>query len=73
MQFNQVSLKKHPKIILIIIKNTSDHIERLGIKFNRDGIKQFLLSTRFLFQGLDRVQFFSTEWRFNWRYKYFRS
>ena len=45
----------------IIINNTSDHIERLGIKFDKDGIKQFLLSTRFLFQGLDRVQFFSED------------
>jgi len=43
----------------IIINNTSDHIERLGVEFNQEGIKQFLLSTRFLFQGLDRVQFFS--------------
>tara|TARA_B100001564_G_scaffold252850_1_gene214938 strand:+ start:13 stop:1533 length:1521 start_codon:yes stop_codon:yes gene_type:complete len=43
----------------IIINNTSDHIERLGVEFNKDGIKKFLLSTRFLFQGLDRVQFFS--------------
>ena len=45
----------------IIINNTSDHIERLGIKFDEEGIKQFLLSTRFLFQGLDRVQFFSED------------
>ncbi len=43
----------------IIINNTSDHIERLGVSFNKEGIKKFLLSTRFLFQGLDRVQFFS--------------
>ena len=45
----------------IIINNTSDHIERLNIKFDKEGIKQFLLSTRFLFQGLDRVQFFSED------------
>ena len=45
----------------IIIKNTSDHIERLGISFNKKSINQFLLSTRFLFQGLDRVQFFSVD------------
>ena len=43
----------------IIISNTSDHIERLGVNFDKVGIKKFLLSTRFLFQGLDRVQFFS--------------
>ena len=29
-----------------IIKNTSDHIERLGVEFDKKGIKQFLLSTR---------------------------
>ena len=45
----------------IIIKNTSDHIERLEVEFNKEGIKKFLLSTRFLFQGLDRVQFFSND------------
>ena len=43
----------------IIINNTSDHIQRLEVEFNKVGIKKFLLSTRFLFQGLDRVQFFS--------------
>ena len=45
----------------IIINNTSDHIERLGVSFDNEGIKKFLLSTRFLFQGLDRVQFFSKD------------
>ena len=45
----------------IIINNTSDHIERLEVDFDEEGIKQFLLSTRFLFQGLDRVQFFSKD------------
>ena len=44
---------------LEIIKNTSDHIQRLNIKFNDKGIKEFLLSTRFLFQSLDRVQFYN--------------
>jgi len=54
-------VKKVSSNHFIIINNTSDHIERLGIKFNKEGIKQFLLSTRFLFQGLDRVQFFSED------------
>ncbi len=44
-----------------IINNTSDHIQRLGVEFNKEGIKKFLLSTRFLFQSLDRVQFFSID------------
>ena len=52
-------VKKVSSSHFIIINNTTDHIERLGVEFNKEGIKQFLLSTRFLFQGLDRVQFFS--------------
>ena len=42
-----------------VINNTSDHLERLNIQFNKKGINTFLLSTRFLFQGLDRVQFYN--------------
>ena len=41
-----------------IIKNTSDHINRLNIKFNKKSAREFLLSTRFLFQNLDRVQLY---------------
>jgi two-component system sensor histidine kinase ChvG len=41
-----------------IINNTSDHISRLNIKFNKESATQFLLSTRFLFQNLDRVQLY---------------
>ena len=44
---------------LIIIKNTTDHLQRLKISFNEKGISAFLLSARFLFQSLDRVQFFN--------------
>ena len=43
---------------LKIINNTSDHINRLNIKFNKESITEFLLSTRFLFQNLDRVQIY---------------
>ena len=46
--------KHHDKII----NNTSNHINRLDIKFNKEGITEFLLSTRFLFQNLDRVQLY---------------
>ena len=46
--------KEHDKII----NNTSNHINRLNIKFNKEGITEFLLSTRFLFQNLDRVQLY---------------
>ena len=44
---------------LIVIKNTTDHLQRLKINFNEKGLSSFLLSTRFLFQSLDRVQFFN--------------
>ena len=43
----------------IIIKNTSDHLDRLNIIFDKNNINTFLLSTRFLFQSLDRVQFYN--------------
>ena len=44
---------------ILVIKNTTDHLNRLNVKFDATGIKTFLLSTRFLFQSLDRVQFYS--------------
>ena len=44
---------------LIVIKNTTDHLQRLKIEFNEKGLSSFLLSARFLFQSLDRVQFFN--------------
>ena len=45
----------------VIINNTSNHIERLKINFEAKDLKDFLVSTRFLFQNLERVQFYSTE------------
>ena len=42
----------------IVINNTKDNLERLNIQYTKDGIRNFLLSTRFLFQSLDRVQFY---------------
>ena len=42
----------------IVINNTKDNLERLNIKYTKEGIRDFLLSTRFLFQNLDRVQFY---------------
>ena len=41
-----------------IINNTSDHINRLNIEFTKESAIDFLLSTRFLFQNLDRVQLY---------------
>ena len=45
----------------VIINNTSNHIERLNINFEEKDLKNFLISTRFLFQNLERVQFFNVE------------
>ena len=44
-----------------IINNTIDHIRRLKIQFNKDDIRKFLFSTRFLFQNLDRVMIFNNK------------
>ena len=42
----------------IVINNTKEKLERLNIDYTKKGIREFLLSTRFLFQSLDRVQFY---------------
>ena len=44
-----------------ILNNTIENINRLKIKFNKLDIKNFLFSTRFLFQNLDRVQIFDNK------------
>ena len=54
-------VKKRTINHITIINNTSDHLERLNINFDKESIKIFLLSTRFLFQSLDRVQFYNDE------------
>jgi len=46
---------------LVVVKNTTDHLQRLNIDFNEKGLSTFLLSARFLFQSLDRVQFFNLD------------
>ena len=45
----------------VIISNTVDHFDRLSIDFTKEGIRTFLLSARFLFQSLDRVQFYDLQ------------
>ena len=42
----------------IVINNTKENLERLDIEYTKEGVRNFLLSTRFLFQSLDRVQFY---------------
>ena len=44
-----------------IINNTIEHIKRLKIQFNKDDVRKFLFSTRFLFQNLDRVMIFDNK------------
>ena len=46
---------------VVIINNTSNHIDRLQINFKKESIKSFLLSTRFIFQNLERVQFYNLD------------
>ena len=46
-----------------IIENTIDHIRRLNINFEEKDIKNFLVSTRFLFQDLSRVIIFDNNFK----------
>ena len=46
-----------------ILNNTIENINRLNVNFNEFDIKNFLFSTRFLFQNLDRVQIFDNEFK----------
>ena len=50
-------IKKKTSNHIRVIDNTINHLQRLSIEFNEKDIKKFLLSTRFLFQNLDRVIF----------------
>ena len=54
-------IKKKTANHIQIINNTIEHIKRLDVEFNKEDIRKFLLSTRFLFQNLDRVIFFDKE------------
>ena len=53
-------VKKRATDHIIIINNTLDHLKRLNVEYSSEGIRTFLLSTRFLFQSLDRVQFYNS-------------
>jgi len=46
-----------------VLDNTIENLNRLKIKFNQYDIKNFLFSTRFLFQNLDRVQIFDNKFK----------
>ena len=45
------------------LNNTIENLNRLKVKFSEQDIKKFLFSTRFLFQNLDRVQFFDNNFK----------
>ena len=46
-----------------IINNTTDHLKRLKINLNIKKSGKFLVSTRFLFQNLDRVVLFDSDFK----------
>ena len=54
-------VKQRTEKHVVIINNTSNHIDRLQLNFEKKSIKDFLLSTRFLFQNLERVQFYNLD------------
>ena len=54
-------IKKKTSNHIRVIDNTIDHLKRLNIEFSNKDIKKFLLSTRFLFQNLDRVILFDSQ------------
>ena len=54
-------IKKKSSNHIKVINNTIDNIIRLDVKFIEEDIRNFLFSTRFLFQSLDRVIFFDSE------------
>jgi len=55
-------IKKKAVNHIQIVDNTISHIDRLSIKLNDQDIRNFLFSTRFLFQNLDRVIFFDKKY-----------
>ena len=56
-------IKKKTSIHIEIINNTVQNLNRLNINFNKQDIKNFLFSKRFLFQSVDRVVFFDEDYQ----------
>ena len=54
-------IKKKSSNHIKIINNTINNLDMLEVEFNEEDIRKFLFSTRFIFQGLDRVIFFTNE------------
>jgi two-component system sensor histidine kinase ChvG len=56
-------IKKKTLNHIKVINNTIDHIQRLKVEFTEDDIRKFLFSIRFLFQNLDRVILFDSQYK----------
>ena len=56
-------IKKKTSIHIQVINNTIQNLNRLNIKFNKEDIKNFLFSKRFLFQSVDRVVFLDKNYK----------
>jgi len=56
-------IKKKTSLQIEVINNTINNLNRLNIEFEKNEVKKFLLSTRFLFQNLDRVIFFDDSFK----------
>jgi len=56
-------IKKKTSLQIEVINNTINNLNRLNIEFKKNEVKKFLLSTRFLFQNLDRVIFFDESFK----------
>ena len=56
-------IKKKTSLQIEVINNTINNLNRLNIEFEKNEVKKFLLSTRFLFQNLDRVIFFNESFK----------
>ena len=56
-------IKKKTSLQIEVINNTINNLNRLNVEFKKNEVKKFLLSTRFLFQNLDRVIFFDESFK----------
>ena len=56
-------IKKKTSIHIQIINNTIQNLNMLNVDFNKEDIKNFLFSKRFLFQSVDRVVFFDEDYK----------
>ena len=55
-------IKKKTSIHIQILNNTIQNLNRLNVEFNKEDIKNFLFSKRFLFQSVDRVVFLDEDY-----------